>query len=134
VGQISLPRLNRVDVSMFWESFIYYNNYTYNSLKLYIFYKYFIKYFFIRQLFFYTKTWTTHNHLTPFLPYTYERGDIFTKSYTKEVAFKNLKFYLYSLNQQYFLFFINLKFLNFKASKQYRPRKTAFFKKLNLYI
>lgn len=134
MGQISLPRLNRVDTSMFWESFIFYNQYTYNSLKLYIFYKYFIKYFFHRQIFFYKRLWGQKTNFTKFLSYNKKDKNFFLNIYKKEMSFKTLKFYLYTLNQEYFLFFINIKFIDFTQKKKYLPRRKMFFKKLNLYI
>ena len=39
MGQISLPRVNRVGTSMFWESSGIFTNYHFHSLKIYIFWK-----------------------------------------------------------------------------------------------
>ena len=47
MGQKSLSRLNRINVSMFWESGVIDNNYHWVGTKVFICYNIFFKYLFI---------------------------------------------------------------------------------------
>lgn len=136
MGQISLPRLNRINTSMFWESYISYDHYHYNSVKLYIFYKYFIKYFFSYKLFNYGKLWGffnwfywNSNNITFF------KKKIIKLDIVKVNLYESLKFYLYTFNSKYFLFFITINTHRVaKKTKNYSSVKAVFFKKLSVYV
>jgi hypothetical protein len=50
VGQVSLPRINRIGVSMFWESSFWHVSEHWSSEKLFIFFKYFTNFLFCRRV------------------------------------------------------------------------------------
>lgn len=139
MGQISLPRLNRLNTSMFWESFIFFDQQKYNSLKLYIFYKYFIKYFFKNILFLYLNIWGgyTWRYQTSNVLNFFKNKDKFKLNnlYVLDYSLRNLKFYLYTLNNRYYLFFIVLNLKKKKDnSKDTNFKKLLIFKKLTTYV
>lgn len=138
MGQISLPRLNRLSNSMFWESYTPYDTYHYKSLKSYIFYKYFIKYFFRHSLFYYSQVWGNFNWF-----YTKSNSKRFTKHkllkfsglHKNVIYYQPLKFYLYTYNNRYYIFFITLNIFNkHKRTKSIFGKNLHFLKKLTVFI
>ena len=136
MGQISLPRLNRLNNSMFWESFSFFDNYQYNSFKLYVFYKYFLKYFFRFNFFYYSylwgnnSWWETGSHIYNFTSYNNK------KLYLNDSndSFKILKFYLYTIHNKYYLFIINFADFRLNETNNRLQKKNNFFKKLSIYL
>lgn len=57
MAQKSLPRLNRINVSMFWENFNPYNNRGGLGLKIYIFLRHFSRFFLKYNIFYFKKFW-----------------------------------------------------------------------------
>lgn len=146
MGQISLPRINRLNVSMFWENSTILENYKFQSIKLYVFLKYFSKYFFYYSHFDYfyfikpkdnflllsgIKSYNSNNYLhyrsVNYIDLTKKRG---TLSFLK-----NLKIYIYNFNTKFFIFFVYLNFTAFNNKKSLaNPRRVTIFSKTTLYI
>ena len=126
---------------MFWENSLLFSNYQFQSLKLYIFIKYFSKYFFYYSYFNFLYNIRLKNkflitsNIQSFIKVKY-RPIKFTDKLRKRVGFlKNLKVYIYSLNGKFYILFIYLNTFNIKYRVKKRVRKKiAHFIKSSLYL
>lgn len=117
MGQISLPRVNRLNNSMFWESAIFFEKNHFDSLKFYIFYKYFCKNFFSYSTYTIVKNWYGVNN-------KFYKKDINTFFFSnliisEKLEFTCLKTYLYQINSKPYILFIYLN--NFRLQKIPKP-------------
>lgn len=120
MGQISLPKLNRINGSMFWESSLIFEEQKSKSLKLYIFYTHFIKYFYLYSYFNYLYSWQrnsffmANSSIKSFETKKTNENFISNSLNVDNTVFRSLKVYLYSINKKFFVFFIYLNLKNYK--------------------
>lgn len=106
MGQISLPRLEKINTTMFWESGLLYKNQSWAPAKTLMLHKLLIRHFFVKSFFIKKYKWSNKvpsNFLTSF----------FNKYYFKHLTFKNYKIllkknsltvvnqYIYQFNDKY---------------------------------
>lgn len=116
----SIPRVNKMGTSMYWESGIFFKKYSWISIKLIVFLKYFNRFFFLLPTVSYKLLWILNNQkmfsfysLSNF--YTFN-SKLFTKKNKFLIFFSNfelpdknnLKTYLYCHNTKYYVFFLYL--------------------------
>ena len=124
MGQISLPRLHRLNTSMFWESSYYNELKPYLSIKFYIFINYFSNFFFYYNFFFYKKTNITNKILT--IMYTkFTQLIEYNNLLIDDNFIKKLKVYLYIYKNIYYVLFINIHLKHNKPVK-YKKKKYIF--------
>lgn len=131
MGQISLARLNRINCSMIWESWLITNNYNhYLSHKLYLYFKFFLPWLFLFNEFHFNKFWFVNSkysltifNISPKLSHNKLFNSIYnkinqkynnlTKSINISADIKILHFYIYSYNDNTYIFiiYINKEFI-----------------------
>lgn len=142
MGQISLPRLNRINGSMFWESSTIFDKNKNYSLKLYIFYRYFVKNFYQYSFFDYLYFWVRKSFYfstSSIKSYKIRGGNFLFKVESikdDESMLKNLKVYLYMLNTKYYLFYVYLNLKNYKKDDKnsFTLKTKPLFSKNSIYI
>lgn len=151
MGQVSLVRLNRINCSMIWESNLHeLNDIHWLSTKFYIFFKFFLPTLFYNKRYNFFKFWKTA-HLTSFSPFNISSNPTknkyinrcetnwHLKNYhiglkkTKIFYVKILQFFIYSSNNQTYIFIIYINSKKFKNlyNKNINTKKNllVFFKK-----
>lgn len=102
MGQISLPRLEKINTTMFWESTLLYNNERWLSIKSFIFLKILLQYIFKNNYFRFKTKWILNkNKITS--QFVYKK--IYFKYENNSKVNSNLFFnhYIYQLNNKYIL-------------------------------
>jgi len=140
LAQISLPRVNRITTSMLWESAIFRKTERWASLKFYLFFKYFNKFFFLYPYIFYKVSWMPSPRQRIFTYQLRYRLLLKTSFFWKnkllvlskvlkeaESSLQPLQSYLYTLNNQYYVFFI---FFNWERVKRNSTRFARYQRKL----
>lgn len=141
MGQISLPRVNRLGVSMFWENSSVFSKYQFHSLKLYIFIKYFTRYFFYYSYFnFLQSTKIKSKFLITSNIKSFTKTNNIEVRFTDKVKnrvgfFKDLRVYIYSFYGKFYILFIYLNSFNIKYRKKWKfKRRITSFIKSSLYL
>jgi hypothetical protein len=112
MGQISLPRLEKINSTMIWESSILYNTERWAGLKFLIFFRLLINHIFFFQYFSFKKKWKISKKLyfkkisKKFLVKTFKKKKLrklfFKKSQSNSSKFKLLCNYIYQYNNNYY--------------------------------
>jgi len=105
LGQISLPRLEKINSSMSWESGLLYNKQAWASPKVYLVNKLLIKYFF-SNTFFLKKYFWSKRHYSSFFTKFCSVNKRYTlilnkKKILKKENFKFINHYVYFSNNKY---------------------------------
>lgn len=134
MGQISLPRLNRVGESMFWESAVYTELRPGLALKNYIILQYLTRYIFFYDFFYKLIFWQHSLSYSSLIVTSYKNMCIscierFTARDTRSYT---LKFYLYFYNNRAFIFLFYLDTLDFDLGRV--TRKLRVRRRAGLYI
>lgn len=106
MGQISLPRLDRVGISMSWESAIATRSDQWLSPKLFIFYRFFTNFLFSFKFHRMIYCWKSASGFNPAgIPFFKKKVKNFNKivflKKDKKLIKKNYAHYIYNLNNQY---------------------------------
>lgn len=130
MGQISLPRLNRIGCSMFWESAVYSELKPGLSLKNYILMYYLSRYIFFCNFFNRLVIWRRVNifKIIAITSYNNLCVGFINKFLIEDVEAKVLKFYFYFYENQAYIFLLYLDILDFKgggAPRRLRQKRRA---------
>lgn len=115
MGQVSLPRLNKVGASMFWESNLYNSIKPYRSTIIYIYIKYFFKYFFDYNFIKYKYIWYKFfsNNNSYYIDKTINKGKSLLFYPKKNNAyFRGLTIYIYQFQNMYYILIPYLDYLH----------------------
>lgn len=139
MGQINLPRVNRLNNSMFWESSLFLDSKHFNSVKLYIFFRYFTNNFFKFSLSSYFYSWDLQLYLKK-SPVFSNKSKIFNLAKNIDLNPDNdifsLKTYLYVLHNNFYVFYVYTNFNRIAAVKLDKGVKGVplDIQKISLYI
>lgn len=138
MGQVSLPRLNRVGVGMWWEFGIDIIHKYGLSLKFYIFLRFFLKYFYLYNLvsFWYTKVvYTSYKYIINFYRKNQEKVLLINN---KHMFFKKkiINFYSYFIEGVAYIAVINfnVKTVSKKKGDRWILKNTTKHPELFLFI
>ena len=144
MGQISLPRFNRLNVSMNWESFLKTNNYNWLTLKLHFILKFLVPHFFRVTMYNFFNIWgpvlkASTMYDATFSGFVKKNFPTTQSMFYLEKAHKPLvtvlKIYLCRLDNFTYIFVIYNKYKKFKLLlKQARKRKYLLKKKSNFLL
>lgn len=116
----SIPRVNKLGTSMFWESGIFFQKYSWISIKLIVFLRYFNRFFFLYPHISYKFIWFGYKkknlsryYISNFYSFKHKlftKKNIILHFYGNAIILKknSLKTYLYQFNNKYHVFFIYL--------------------------
>lgn len=107
MGQISLPRLEKINTTMSWESTLLYNKERWASIKSFIFLKVLIQFIFKNNKFRFKTKWYNNkdSKISQFL-YKYYYVNNFEKITNKKIL---LNHYIYQRKNKYILLIVYLK-------------------------
>lgn len=105
MAQKSLPRINRINVSMFWENYNPYNNRGGFSLKILIFLKQFSRFFLKYDIFYFKRFWKKNKNWTILLKKHVEKRQ-FNFDYKTEYTMIPFNVYIYSIFDKNYILFI----------------------------
>ncbi len=98
MGQISLPRLEKINTTMFWESTLLYNKERWLSIKSFIFLKILIQYIFKNNYFNFKTKWVNNINNSRFI---YKKIKFTYNNNSNSNTFVN--HYIYQLNNKYII-------------------------------
>lgn len=140
MGQISLPRLNRLNVSMTWESELKVNSYHWLSLKLIFFLKYYTQNLFKVEQYNFFNLWKPKLLRTMISQYTitnFTKKFFPTSVYSIATIFSSRKFFhvldLY-LIRFFHLSYIYLIYNNYTPVLNLNKKKSIFLHKYSLFL
>lgn len=106
MAQKSLPRINRINVSMFWENYNPYNNRGGFSLKILIFLKQFSRFFLKYDIFFFKKFWRKNKNWSFLLTKNIQK-DHFNFDYKTDYTMIPFNVYIYSVFDKNYILFVH---------------------------
>lgn len=128
MGQISLPRLEKINTAMHWESGLLFKQEHWAAPKLFILNKLLIRYFFKTTFFKKKLIWRTHKHRYFLKSFFYSRTlAILKKQKTKPKTFDFLDSYIYCWDNTYYT-------LVLYSSKKKSKKKIICYKQVPLLI
>ncbi len=108
MGQISLPRLEKINTTMSWESTLLYNKERWASIKSFIFLKILIQFIFKNTKFKFKTKWLNIKKLQQISQFTYKYyySESSESSINKKIL---LNHYIYQYKNKYILLVVYLK-------------------------
>lgn len=119
LAQISLPRINRINTSMFWENHNPFNSNGGHFLKIYIYLIYFSRNFFQIDLIFFLKFWSWNHKnfkINKNTPNILKKKN-FNFNITKYQKLLSLNTYIFVMSNKLYILFIHTPELSFKPRK-----------------
>ena len=106
MGQISLPRLEKINTTMSWESTLLFNKERWLSIKSFIFLKVFIQFIFSNTSFKFKTKWVSMSTKKTYSQFTYKTYYCFLEPTKLTKTFLN--HYIYQYNNKYILLAIHV--------------------------